>query len=136
MTETETEANRLFDESQPFYLCDQRSKIESGNMASAIMNISIPHLELHSCRFRRLGSIQNQLNSTRVDRIPRLSLGMSRKRRSCDRVVCFAVDDDLREKQQEMSSSGSVVGSAIEDRPGNCTYSISIMSMLQNLNFI
>ena len=132
----EAEANRVFDKSQPFCLYDQRSKIDSGKMASASMNIGIPHLELHSCRFRRLGSIQNRLNSTRIGRIPRLSLGMSRKRRSRDRVVCFSVDDDLREKQQELSSSGSGVGSAIEDRPGNCTYSISLMSMLQSLNFI
>lgn len=31
-------------------------------------------------------------------------------------VVCFAVDDDLREKQQEFGS-GSGIGSAVEDRP-------------------
>lgn len=30
-------------------------------------------------------------------------------------VVCFAVDDGVREKQQELVST---VGSAVEDRPG------------------
>lgn len=48
-------------------------------------------------------------------RRPRLSL---RSRRSNRTGVCFAVDDDLREKQQELASGGSATGSALEDRPG------------------
>lgn len=35
--------------------------------------------------------------------------------RSLRDVVCFAVDDDVREKELGIS-----VGSAVEDRPGKC----------------
>jgi hypothetical protein len=37
------------------------------------------------------------------------------RRRGLSGVVCFAVDDGVREKQPELVST---VGSAVEDRPG------------------
>ncbi|KAJ7943072.1 sec-independent protein translocase protein TATC, chloroplastic [Quillaja saponaria] len=86
---------------------------------STTLNI-IPHLELHNCCFKRVGSIRNQLSSVRVNnssRSSRLSsFSVSRRSRSFGKVVCFAVDDELREKQQELGT-GSSLGSAVEDRP-------------------
>ncbi|KAI4299766.1 hypothetical protein L6164_033193 [Bauhinia variegata] len=89
-------------------------------MGSSIATNIIPQLELHSCCFRRLGSTQNRLRTLRANsysRSSRLSFNVSRRKTCYDRFVCFAVDDELRKKQQELSSSGSGVGSAIEDRP-------------------
>lgn len=40
---------------------------------------------------------------------------VNRRSRSLRDVVCFAVDDDVREKELGIS-----VGSAVEDRPGKC----------------
>ncbi|KAF7827728.1 sec-independent protein translocase protein TATC, chloroplastic [Senna tora] len=77
-----------------------------------------PYSELHTCCFRPLGSIQPRFAAPRFNsssRTPRLRLGAPRRRHtSFRRVVCFAVDDDLREEKRELS--GSRVGSAIEDR--------------------
>ncbi|KAI4297166.1 hypothetical protein L6164_037067 [Bauhinia variegata] len=88
--------------------------------SASIATNFIPHLELHSCCFRRLRSTQNQLRTLGVNgssRSSRLSFNVPRRSRNFDRFVCFAVDDELREKQQELSSSGSGVGSATQDRP-------------------
>ncbi|XP_015895579.1 sec-independent protein translocase protein TATC, chloroplastic [Ziziphus jujuba] len=78
----------------------------------------ISHLQFNinnCCCFERLRSIRTQLNSVQAHnpRRPRLRL---RSRRSSRTAVCFAVDD-LREKQQELASEGSGIGSALEDRP-------------------
>ncbi|XP_027365869.1 sec-independent protein translocase protein TATC, chloroplastic [Abrus precatorius] len=50
----------------------------------------------------------------------RLSFPLSRsskRNRSIGRFVCFAVDDDLRQKQQESSTNATGLGSAVEERP-------------------
>uniref|UniRef100_A0A803PHK9 Sec-independent protein translocase protein TATC, chloroplastic n=1 Tax=Cannabis sativa TaxID=3483 RepID=A0A803PHK9_CANSA len=72
----------------------------------------------HSC-FDRFGSnsVRTQLSSIQAQNpktqnpILRLS---TRRRKNSGSGVCFAVDDDLREKQIEL---GSGIGSAVEDRP-------------------
>ncbi|GLU04682.1 hypothetical protein SLE2022_218180 [Rubroshorea leprosula] len=81
----------------------------------------ISHLQLNKCCFRLLDSARARLNlsSVRVSSSKRKNsaLSASRSRRRLGGAVCFAaVDDDLRENQQELSTSGGV-GSAIEDRP-------------------
>ncbi|CAB4295714.1 unnamed protein product [Prunus armeniaca] len=85
---------------------------------ASISNLNFIRSRSHNC-FQRLGPIRNQLDSVRVhhSRRPRLELNGLRSRKSLrNDVVCFAVDDDLREKQQEFGS-GSGIGSAVEDRP-------------------
>ncbi|KAE8077234.1 hypothetical protein FH972_015814 [Carpinus fangiana] len=73
----------------------------------------VPHLHLHRCCYL------NRVTSLRVDssRRPRLGFGASQRlhrRRGLSGVVCFAVDDGVREKQPELVST---VGSAVEDMP-------------------
>ena len=80
----------------------------------------ISHMQFNvnnCCYFERFRSNRTQLSSVHAhnSRRPRLSL---RSRRSNRTGVCFAVDDDLREKQQELASGGTGIGSALEDRPG------------------
>ncbi|XP_061351417.1 sec-independent protein translocase protein TATC, chloroplastic [Gastrolobium bilobum] len=68
----------------------------------------------------RFGLLRNHLTSIRVNNSSCLSFPVSRRRnRSFGRFVCFAVDDDLRQKQQELSTTSSGLGSAIEERPEN-----------------
>ncbi|KAF3431956.1 hypothetical protein FNV43_RR26692 [Rhamnella rubrinervis] len=79
----------------------------------------ISHMQFNvnnCCCFERFRSIRTQLSSVQAhsSRRPRLSL---RSRKSSRTGVCFAVDDDLTEKQQELPSVGSGIGSALEDRP-------------------
>ncbi|GLT34347.1 hypothetical protein SLA2020_088680 [Shorea laevis] len=81
----------------------------------------ISHFQLNQCCSRLLDATRTRLNlsSVRVSSSRRRSLGLSasRRGRSFGGAVCFAaVDDDLRENQQELSTSGGV-GSAIDDRP-------------------
>lgn len=76
----------------------------------------IPHLQFNlnnHCRYERFGSIRTHLNFVQAhhSRRPKLRL---QSRKSSRNVVCFAVEDDLREKQQDLGG----VGSAVEDRPG------------------
>ncbi|KAI9088596.1 hypothetical protein K1719_029710 [Acacia pycnantha] len=78
----------------------------------------IPHLELHSCCFRPLGPIRTRFTAPRLcnsSKSPSLRVGVSRTSKGFGRLVCFAVDDELRENRQDLSGSG--IGSAIEDRP-------------------
>ncbi|KAL2324158.1 hypothetical protein Fmac_023216 [Flemingia macrophylla] len=54
--------------------------------------------------------------STRVENPPGLSFPLPRSRRRRNRsFLCLAIDDDLRQKQQQDSSTG--LGSALEERP-------------------
>ncbi|PON73732.1 Sec-independent periplasmic protein translocase TatC [Parasponia andersonii] len=73
-----------------------------------------------SC-FERLGSnsIGTQLSRSSVQaHIPRSPvLSLRTRRRNSLAGVCFAVDDDLREKQIDSGGGGSGIGSAVEDRP-------------------
>lgn len=85
---------------------------------ASISNLNFIRSRSHNC-FQRIGPIRNQLGSVRVhhSRRPRLEVNGLRSRKSLrNDVVCFAVDDDLREKQQEFGA-GSGIGSAVEDRP-------------------
>lgn len=70
----------------------------------------------------RLGSIRNQLAPVparaHYSRRPRPELSLRSRRRLRNDVVCSAVEDDLREKQEELGAgTGAGVGSAVEDRP-------------------
>lgn len=72
----------------------------------------------------RLGSIRNQLAPVRArahySSRPRPELSLRSRRRLRNDVVCSAVEDDLREKQEEFGAgtgTGTGVGSAVEDRP-------------------
>lgn len=75
----------------------------------------VPHLQLHDCcYFNR----RTSLPVSRTWRRSRLGFGASQsllRRRSLSNVVCFAVDDGVRQKEEELGTS---VGSAVEDRPG------------------
>ncbi|KAM3741290.1 hypothetical protein ACB098_08G164900 [Castanea mollissima] len=90
-------------------------------MGSASVAI-VPQLQLHSCCcYKRRGPIRSELRSIQVRNSRRARLRLrfdevvvNRRSRSLRDVVCFAVDDDVREKQQELGIS---VGSAVEDRP-------------------
>ncbi|XP_075635837.1 sec-independent protein translocase protein TATC, chloroplastic [Castanea sativa] len=90
-------------------------------MGSASVAI-VPQLQLHSCCcYKRRGPIRSELRSIQVRNSRRARLRLrfdevvvNRRIRSLRDVVCFAVDDDVREKQQELGIS---VGSAVEDRP-------------------
>lgn len=56
--------------------------------------------------------------SIRVENTPVLSFPLSRSRRRRNRsFLCFAVDDDLREKQQDLTTTATGLGSALEERP-------------------
>ncbi|XP_020239302.1 sec-independent protein translocase protein TATC, chloroplastic isoform X2 [Cajanus cajan] len=56
--------------------------------------------------------------SIRVENTPGLSFPLSRSRRRRNRsFLCFAVDDDLREKQQDLTTTATGLGSALEERP-------------------
>ncbi|XP_062109993.1 sec-independent protein translocase protein TATC, chloroplastic [Humulus lupulus] len=88
----------------------------------------IPQLQLNlklnnkkSC-FDRLGSnsVRTQLSSVQAQnpRTPNPILRLRTRRSNSGTGVCFAVDDDLREKQIELGSGNlSGIGSAVEDRP-------------------
>ncbi|CAN6549540.1 unnamed protein product [Malus baccata var. baccata] len=85
---------------------------------ASISNLNFVRNGTRNC-FDRRGPIRNQLGSVRVhhSRRPRPELSVLRIRRSLrGDVVCCAVDDDLREKQQEFGA-GPGVGSAVEERP-------------------
>ncbi|KAM3693446.1 hypothetical protein ACJW31_08G167300 [Castanea mollissima] len=90
-------------------------------MGSASVAI-VPQLQLHSCCcYKRRGPIRSELRSIQVRNSRRARLRLrfdevvvNRRSRNLRDVVCFAVDDDVREKQQELGIS---VGSAVEDRP-------------------
>ncbi|KAB5538127.1 hypothetical protein DKX38_015660 [Salix brachista] len=83
----------------------------------------ISHLQLHNCFYKRLDSVRNQ-----HQQFPSLQLNIHSKRRGrlrldaphtrstiFRRVVCFAaVEDDVSEKQQDSTSTSSL----LEDRPG------------------
>ncbi|GMY18478.1 sec-independent protein translocase protein TATC, chloroplastic [Fagus crenata] len=74
----------------------------------------IPQLQLHSCCYKRFRPIRNQLSSIQLSNSRRARLRFRVvDRRILRDVVCFAVDDDVREKQQELSNSVGVV----VDRP-------------------
>lgn len=83
----------------------------------------------------RVGSIRNQLAPVRArahySRRPRPELSLRSGRRLRNDVVCSAVEDDLREKQEE-----SGAGTAVEDRPatGKATeflvFSVSFLILL------
>ncbi|TQE10938.1 hypothetical protein C1H46_003511 [Malus baccata] len=85
---------------------------------ASISNLNFIRNCTHNC-FDRWGPIRNRLGSVRVhhSRGPRLKLNVLRIRRSLrgDVVYC-AVDDDLREKQQEFGA-GPRVGFSVEERP-------------------
>ena len=72
--------------------------------------------------FERFGSnsIRTQLSSVQAQNPRTPILSLRARRRSSGTAVCFAVDDDLREKQIDLGGggSGSGIGSAVEDRPG------------------
>uniref|UniRef100_A0A6N2MXD3 Sec-independent protein translocase protein TATC, chloroplastic n=1 Tax=Salix viminalis TaxID=40686 RepID=A0A6N2MXD3_SALVM len=82
----------------------------------------ISHLQLHNCFYKRLDSVRNQ-----HQQVPSLQLNIHSKRRGrlrfdaphsrstiFRRVVCFAaVEDDVYEKQQDLTSTSSL----LEDRP-------------------
>ncbi|XP_059655442.1 sec-independent protein translocase protein TATC, chloroplastic [Cornus florida] len=74
------------------------------------------HLQLYNHSFRCLNSNRSQRSSLPLNR-RRANLGVSHRRdySKFSRLVCFAVDDGVTEKQQQLISGG--VGSAIEDRP-------------------
>nr|XP_023892666.1 sec-independent protein translocase protein TATC, chloroplastic [Quercus suber]POE60529.1 sec-independent protein translocase protein tatc, chloroplastic [Quercus suber] len=83
-------------------------------MGSASVAI-VPQLQLHGCCYKRRGPIRSELRSIQVRNSRRARLRfevVNRKSRSLRDVVCFAVDDDVREKELGIS-----VGSVVEDRP-------------------
>ncbi|XP_030950998.1 sec-independent protein translocase protein TATC, chloroplastic [Quercus lobata] len=84
-------------------------------MGSASVAI-VPQLQLHSCCYKRRGPIRSELRSIQVRNSRRTRLRFEvvnrRSSRSLRDVVCFAVDDDVREKELGIS-----VGSVVEDRP-------------------
>ncbi|XP_050273525.1 sec-independent protein translocase protein TATC, chloroplastic [Quercus robur] len=84
-------------------------------MGSASVAI-VPQLQLHSCCYKRRGPIRSELRSIQVRNSRRARLRFEvvnrRSSRSLRDVVCFAVDDDVREKELGIS-----VGSVVEDRP-------------------
>ena len=85
-------------------------------MGSASVAI-VPQLQLHSCCYKRRGPIRSELRSIQVRNSRRARLRFEvvnrRSSRSLRDIVCFAVDDDVREKELGIS-----VSSVVEDRPG------------------
>ncbi|CAI8604985.1 unnamed protein product [Vicia faba] len=69
----------------------------------------------------QFGLLRTHLNPIRVNNSSGFTYPLSRrKNKSLDKLVCFAVDDGIREKQQQQLSTGSNrLGSAIEERPEN-----------------
>ncbi|TKY50917.1 Sec-independent protein translocase protein TATC [Spatholobus suberectus] len=67
----------------------------------------------------QFGSLRNHLTSIRVDNSSGLSFPLSRSRKRNRSFLCFAVDDDLRQKQQDLSTTATGLGSALEERPEN-----------------
>ncbi|KAI5401318.1 sec-independent protein translocase protein TATC, chloroplastic isoform X2 [Lathyrus oleraceus] len=67
----------------------------------------------------QFGLHRTHLNPIRVNNSTGFSYPLSlRKNKSFDRLVCFAVDDEIREKQQQqLSTSSTRLGSAVEERP-------------------
>lgn len=86
-----------------------------GSTSGALISHLQFNLNNHSC-FNRFESIRTHLNCVQAhhSRRPKLRL---QSRKSTRSVICFAVDDDLRERQQDLGG----VGSAVEDRPGKTT---------------
>ncbi|KAF7808813.1 sec-independent protein translocase protein TATC, chloroplastic [Senna tora] len=97
----------------------------STSIAAAATNI-LPQLELRNYCFRRIGSTHTHLTSLRLQSssTPTSSIGVLRSHGSFGRLVCFAVDDDLRANRQELGggTGGTGVGSAVEDKPGNADF--------------
>ncbi|KAM0986780.1 hypothetical protein ACFX15_010647 [Malus domestica] len=89
---------------------------------ASISNLNFIRNRTHGC-FDRRGPIRNQRGSVRVhhSRRPGPEVSGLRSRRSLrGDVVCCAVNDDLREKQQDSGAEPGVgvgVGSAVEERP-------------------
>ncbi|KAF5745227.1 sec-independent protein translocase protein TATC chloroplastic [Tripterygium wilfordii] len=78
----------------------------------------IPHLQFHDRRCAKSNRIWLPYSSNVNKPIRgRLRLGALNSSRKLSSFVCFAVEDDVRDKQREFSS-GSGVGSAVEDRIG------------------
>ncbi|ESW14982.1 hypothetical protein PHAVU_007G034300 [Phaseolus vulgaris] len=55
--------------------------------------------------------------SIRVGNPSGLSLPLSRSQKRSRSFVCLAVDDDLRQEQQDLSTTATGLGSALEERP-------------------
>ena len=90
-----------------------------------------------TCCFRPLSHIPPRFSSPpffNPSRTPRFKFGASQSQSRNDKrlsgFVCLAVDDDLREKQQELSERATGVGSAIEDRPGKAFKIESLTSII------
>jgi sec-independent protein translocase protein TatC len=67
----------------------------------------------------QFGLLRTHLTPIRVNNSSGFSFPHSRrKNNSFGKFVCFAVDDELRQNQQQLSTTSSRIGSAIEDRPG------------------
>lgn len=66
----------------------------------------------------QFGLLRTHLTPIRVNNSSGFTFPLSRRRnRSFGKFVCFAVDDELRQNQQQLSTSSNRVGSAIEERP-------------------
>ncbi|KAK7343443.1 hypothetical protein VNO77_12192 [Canavalia gladiata] len=64
----------------------------------------------------QFGLLRTRLTSIRVTNSSGLNFPLSRPRNRNSRFVCFAVDDNLQEKRQELSTSTTRLGSAVEER--------------------
>lgn len=66
----------------------------------------------------QFGLLRTHLTPIRVNNSSGFTFPLSRRRnRSFGKFVCFAVDDELRQNQQQLSTSSNRLGSAIEERP-------------------
>lgn len=93
-----------------------------GSTSGALISQLQFNLNLNKrCRLDRLGTIKSHLSSVHSHYPRSRPISGLRCRRDSRSFVCFAVDDDLREKKLIESNGGSGIGSAVEDRPGEET---------------
>ncbi|GMN38675.1 hypothetical protein TIFTF001_007899 [Ficus carica] len=89
-----------------------------GSTSGALISQLQFNLNLNKrCCLDRLGTIKSHLSSVHSHYPRSRPISGLRCRRDSRSFLCFAVDDDLREKKLIESNGGSGIGSAVEDRP-------------------